>query len=67
MSKTNSTTVAAKQFCIIRETRAGMTWYQSKDVGTITRRVAAMWTTTDRDAAIQLAGEVGGTVVPVVR
>ena len=54
-------------YCIIRETRSGRTWYQSRNVGEITRLVSNLWTTTDRDAAIMLAGEVGGTVVPVVR
>ena len=54
-------------YCIIRETRSGRTWYKSRNVGEITRLVSNLWTTTDRDAAIMLAGEVGGTVVPVVR
>ena len=65
MGMKTTTKTETKKFAIIRETRCGRTWYQAKDVGTITRRVAAMWTTTDRDAAIMLAGEVGGTVVPV--
>ncbi len=61
MSKTEN----KKTFAIVRETRMGRTWYQSKNVGEITRLMRNLWTTTDRDAAIMLAGQVGGTVVTV--
>lgn len=58
MKKTTS-----PRFAIIRDSRNGRTWYQAKDVGCITRLRRSVWTTTSKDAAIVLAGEVGGTVV----
>lgn len=52
-----------KHYAIIRKTSAGRTWYQSKDVGSITRKRADVWSTPSMQAAYTLAVEVGGTVV----
>lgn len=41
----------------------GRSYYQAREVGSVTCRRASMWTTTDRAAAERLADDVGGTVV----
>lgn len=60
MNKTTKTTV---YFNIIRDSHSGRTWYQSRNVGEITRLRRDLWRTTDRAAADRLAAEVGGHVV----
>jgi len=65
MSMTTATT--PPRYAVLRDSHSGRTWYHAKD-GAMTRLVAAMWTTTDRDAAILLVGKLGhGTVVEVSR
>ena len=63
MKTTQSKT--APKFAILRfhQPLNGRSYYQSRDVGSVTCLVKNMWTTSDRVAAICLAGEVGGTVV----
>ncbi len=55
----------AVRFGVIRHSNNGRTWYQSRNVGEITRRTANLWTTTDRAVAAALASEVGGTVARI--
>lgn len=51
------------RFGIIRLSHGGRTWYQSREVGSITRLRSKLWSTTDHAAAERLAAEVGGHVV----
>ncbi len=61
---TNTAPAAAQpRFAIIRRSGNGRTWYQAREVGTITTLVRNLWSTTDRAAADRLADEVGGHVV----
>jgi hypothetical protein len=61
MSKTMNT--GATHFAVLSHSRAGRTWYQSKNVGELTCRSASVWATADKDEAIMLSGRTGGTVV----
>jgi len=52
-----------KTYAIVRQTRHGRTWYQSKDAGMITALRGKVWTTASEQEAYTVALSTGGSVV----
>lgn len=54
---------SATKYAILRYSARGRSYYQSREVGSVTRLRSSVWTTPDRQAAAKLCYEVGGTVI----